>query len=45
VAASYFEDWTDEEMQQAFADAIAQYEQEGNAAGARAVRTWPWSWV
>jgi hypothetical protein len=37
AAASYFEGWTDEEMQQAFADAIADYEQQGNTAKAQSV--------
>jgi len=37
-AASQFEGWTDAEKQQAFSDAIAQYEQEGMPAKAQAVQ-------
>jgi hypothetical protein len=37
-AARHFEVWSDEEKQQAFADAIAQYEQEGRPAKAQAVQ-------
>ena len=38
AAAGYFQSWTDEEKQQAFADAIAQYEQEGRPGKAQAVQ-------
>jgi hypothetical protein len=36
-AAGYFQGWTDEEKQQAFADAIAEYQQAGRTAKAQAV--------
>ncbi len=37
LAASYFEGWTEEEMQQAFAAAIADYEAQGDTAKAQSV--------
>jgi hypothetical protein len=38
AAANYFQSWTDEEKQQAFADAVAQYEQEGRPDKVQAVQ-------